>query len=86
MEPRQDIDNRNPGLGRSVVTRHAHESTHGLHEQVVAGHLRTITGTKSTDGAVHGSRIPVKSLWAVEPISRQAARREILNDNVGYLG
>lgn len=82
------VEHRDPGpVGRAVgVTGQAHQAGHGLHHQVVAGHVTPGTGSETADGRVDHARIGGTDAVVAEPEPVHAAGPEVLDDDVGAAG
>ena len=85
----EDVRHGHAGLhGLAVrLARHAHEATHGLHHEVVAGPVLVRARLpEASDGAVHEPRVERREVLPSEPEARERADLEVLEEHVRPLG
>ncbi len=72
-----------PGrLSASPVTRH--QAAHGLNEKIISNLLRQRSGlAEARDRAIDQPRIDLREVVVAEPVTRERAHLEILQNNVG---
>ena len=86
VKAREDIDNSDTGLRGLIRAGDAHETAHGLHEQVVAGKVVAGSRAESADGAVHDPWVADADAVIVQAVLDEGAGLEVLDEYVGSLG
>ena len=88
MQAGDDINESDPDLHWFIRrrTRHAHESTDRLNQQVVSGEVMARAGAEAGNRAVDQARVILSQVVVAQPEPLKASGFEVLHENVCAYG